>query len=109
MSEQNQYTEDNIRSLDWKEHIRMRPGMYIGKLGDGSSPAVLHECFGVIGRMFTEWLMWGNNVRVGMVASAKYSTVVRNVRSFLLGSRVWMFFGMKKRNTWMGNYLQLQE
>ena len=37
MSEQNQYTEDNIRSLDWKEHIRMRPGMYIGKLGDGSS------------------------------------------------------------------------
>jgi topoisomerase-4 subunit B len=38
MPENNQYTEDNIRSLDWKEHIRMRPGMYIGKLGDGSSP-----------------------------------------------------------------------
>ncbi|PRZ27847.1 DNA topoisomerase IV subunit B [Flavobacterium granuli] len=38
MSDQNKYTEDNIRSLDWKEHIRMRPGMYIGKLGDGSSP-----------------------------------------------------------------------
>ena len=38
MSEKIQYTEDNIRSLDWKEHIRMRPGMYIGKLGDGSSP-----------------------------------------------------------------------
>ena len=32
-----QYTEENIRSLDWKEHIRVRPGMYIGKLGDGSS------------------------------------------------------------------------
>ncbi|MFK7934724.1 MAG: DNA topoisomerase IV subunit B [Saprospiraceae bacterium] len=32
------YNEDNIRSLDWKEHIRMRPGMYIGKLGDGSAP-----------------------------------------------------------------------
>ena len=31
------YNEDNIKSLDWKEHIRMRPGMYIGKLGDGSS------------------------------------------------------------------------
>lgn len=31
------YTEDNIRSLDWKEHIRIRPGMYIGKLGDGSA------------------------------------------------------------------------
>jgi topoisomerase-4 subunit B len=38
MSDQSKYTEDNIRSLDWKEHIRMRPGMYIGKLGDGSSP-----------------------------------------------------------------------
>jgi len=38
MSEVTNYTEDNIRSLDWKEHIRMRPGMYIGKLGDGSSP-----------------------------------------------------------------------
>ena len=37
MSQQVKYTEDNIRSLDWKEHIRMRPGMYIGKLGDGSS------------------------------------------------------------------------
>jgi topoisomerase-4 subunit B len=32
-----QYTEDNIRSLDWKEHIRLRPGMYIGKLGDGAA------------------------------------------------------------------------
>ncbi len=34
---ENNYTEDNIRSLDWKEHIRLRPGMYIGKLGDGAS------------------------------------------------------------------------
>jgi len=32
-----EYTEADIKSLDWKEHIRMRPGMYIGKLGDGSS------------------------------------------------------------------------
>jgi len=31
------YTEDNIRSLEWREHIRLRPGMYIGKLGDGAS------------------------------------------------------------------------
>ena len=37
MSQQTKYTEENIRSLDWKEHIRMRPGMYIGKLGDGSA------------------------------------------------------------------------
>ncbi|MCG2613645.1 type IIA DNA topoisomerase subunit B [Terrimonas sp. NA20] len=33
-----EYTEDSIKSLDWKEHIRLRPGMYIGKLGDGSAP-----------------------------------------------------------------------
>ncbi|MBT8254222.1 MAG: type IIA DNA topoisomerase subunit B [Flavobacteriaceae bacterium] len=38
MAQKSNYTEENIRSLDWKEHIRMRPGMYIGKLGDGSSP-----------------------------------------------------------------------
>lgn len=38
MARTSNYTEENIRSLDWKEHIRMRPGMYIGKLGDGSSP-----------------------------------------------------------------------
>jgi topoisomerase-4 subunit B len=37
MAQETKYTEDNIKSLDWKEHIRMRPGMYIGKLGDGSS------------------------------------------------------------------------
>src|SRR5512137_2725768 len=32
------YNEDSIRTLEWKEHIRLRPGMYIGKLGDGASP-----------------------------------------------------------------------
>jgi topoisomerase IV subunit B len=37
VSEQVIYTEDSIRSLDWREHIRLRPGMYIGKLGDGSA------------------------------------------------------------------------
>ena len=37
MGQKIKYTEENIRSLDWKEHIRMRPGMYIGKIGDGSS------------------------------------------------------------------------
>ncbi|MBS4058894.1 MAG: type IIA DNA topoisomerase subunit B, partial [Bacteroidetes bacterium] len=31
------YTDDSVRTLDWKEHIRLRPGMYIGKLGDGTS------------------------------------------------------------------------
>jgi topoisomerase-4 subunit B len=33
-----EYNEESIRSLDWKEHIRLRPGMYIGKLGDGAAP-----------------------------------------------------------------------
>ncbi len=37
MAEEVIYSEDNIRSLDWKEHIRLRPGMYIGKLGDGAA------------------------------------------------------------------------
>jgi len=37
MAEIGNYTEESIRSLDWKEHIRLRPGMYIGKLGDGSA------------------------------------------------------------------------
>ncbi len=37
MSKETSYTEDDIRSLDWQEHIRTRPGMYIGKLGDGSA------------------------------------------------------------------------
>jgi len=37
MAEEVQYSEDSIKTLDWKEHIRRRPGMYIGKLGDGSS------------------------------------------------------------------------
>ena len=31
-----EYTENDIKTLDWKEHIRLRPGMYIGKLGDGT-------------------------------------------------------------------------
>ena len=37
MSQNDTYNEDSIKTLDWKEHIRLRPGMYIGKLGDGSS------------------------------------------------------------------------
>ena len=38
MQQNAQYTEENIKTLEWQEHIRIRPGMYIGKLGDGSSP-----------------------------------------------------------------------
>jgi topoisomerase-4 subunit B len=61
MSEQNQYTEDNIRSLDWKEHIRMRPGMYIGKLGDGSSADdgiyILVKEFSITVSMNLQWAL----------------------------------------------------
>ena len=38
MSPAVEYTEANVRTLDWIEHMRLRPGMYIGKLGDGSTP-----------------------------------------------------------------------
>ena len=38
------YSEDDIRTLDWKEHIRRRPGMYIGKLGDGSTLTTVYMC-----------------------------------------------------------------
>ena len=38
MANTSNYTEENIKSLDWREHIRLRPGMYIGKRGDGSAP-----------------------------------------------------------------------
>jgi topoisomerase-4 subunit B len=40
-----QYTEENILTLDWKEHIRLRPGMYVGKLGDGSTRMMVSMSF----------------------------------------------------------------
>ncbi|MCF8299203.1 MAG: type IIA DNA topoisomerase subunit B [Saprospiraceae bacterium] len=61
------YTEDSIKSLDWKEHIRMRPGMYIGKLGDGASKddgiyVLIKE---VIDNSVDEYIMgFGNNIEV---------------------------------------------
>jgi len=73
-----QYTEQDIQSLDWKEHIRMRPGMYIGKLGDGSSAddgiyVLLKE---VMDNSIDEHLMGvGNTVEV---AIRKGSVVVRD-------------------------------
>ena len=66
---ENQYTEDSIRSLDWKEHIRLRPGMYIGKLGDGSSHddgiyILLKE---VVDNCIDEYVMgYGKNIEVSV-------------------------------------------
>jgi topoisomerase-4 subunit B len=63
------YSEDNIRSLDWKEHIRLRPGMYIGKLGDGTAYddgiyILLKE---VIDNSIDEYVMgYGKNVDVSI-------------------------------------------
>ena len=63
------YTEANIKSLDWKEHIRMRPGMYIGKLGDGSSAddgiyILIKE---VIDNSIDEYVMgYGNVIEIEM-------------------------------------------
>ena len=66
---ENQYTEDSIRSLDWKEHIRMRPGMYIGKLGDGTAHddgiyILLKE---VVDNCIDEYVMgYGKNIEVSV-------------------------------------------
>ena len=74
---ENQYTEDSIRSLDWKEHIRLRPGMYIGKLGDGSSHddgiyILLKE---VVDNCIDEYVMgYGKNIEVS-VRGKKVTTV----------------------------------
>ncbi|QZE13472.1 type IIA DNA topoisomerase subunit B [Halosquirtibacter laminarini] len=61
------YSEESIRTLDWKEHIRKRPGMYIGKLGDGSSPddgiyVLLKE---VMDNSIDEFMMgFGNKIEI---------------------------------------------
>ena len=74
-----EYNEDSIRSLDWKDHIRLRPGMYIGKMGNGSSPddgvyILLKE---VIDNSIDEYVM-GNGKTIEV--SVKNNTV--SVRDF---------------------------
>ena len=67
------YTEDNIRSLDWKEHIRMRPGMYIGKLGDGSAAddGIYILVKEVIDNSIDEYVMGhGKNIEIGIEEGA---------------------------------------
>ncbi len=89
MAKETQYTEDNIRSLDWKEHIRMRPGMYIGKLGDGSSPddgiyILLKE---VLDNSIDEFVM-GAGKTIEISIKDKYVTVRDYGRGIPLGKVV---------------------
>ncbi len=80
------YTEDSIKSLDWKDHIRLRPGMYIGKLGDGSSPddgiyILLKE---VIDNSIDEFVM-GNGKRIDVTIKEGTVTIRDFGRGIPLG------------------------
>lgn len=84
--ENNQYSEDSIRSLDWKEHIRLRPGMYIGKLGDGSSAddgiyVLVKE---IIDNSIDEFMM-GNGKKIEMKISDNKVTIRDYGRGIPLG------------------------
>ena len=83
------YTEDSIRSLDWKEHIRMRPGMYIGKLGDGASRddgiyVLLKE---VIDNAVDEFIM-GNGKTIEIILKDNKLTVRDYGRGIPLGKLI---------------------
>ena len=75
------YNEDSIRSLDWKEHIRLRPGMYIGKTGNGSSPddgvyVLLKE---VIDNSIDEFVM-GNGKTIEVSVKNNKVTVLKIIK-----------------------------
>jgi len=81
------YTEDDIRSLDWREHIRLRPGMYIGKQGDGSSRddgiyVLLKE---VIDNSIDEYVM-GNGRKIDIHVDEREASVRDYGRGIPLGS-----------------------
>ncbi len=71
-----EYSEDSIKTLDWKEHIRMRPGMYIGKLGDGSShdDGIYILIKEIIDNSIDEFMM-GNGKRIDIQISEKIVTI----------------------------------
>jgi len=82
-----QYSEESIKTLDWKEHIRLRPGMYIGKLGDGSSPddgiyILIKE---VIDNSIDEFRM-GNGKTIEMTITDESVTIRDYGRGIPLGS-----------------------
>ena len=72
------YTEDSIKSLDWREHIRLRPGMYIGKLGDGASQddgiyVLIKE---IIDNSIDEYVM-GNGKKIEVIIKEK-TVIIRD-------------------------------
>ena len=89
MPETSNYTEENIKSLDWREHIRLRPGMYIGKSGDGSSPddgiyVLLKE---VIDNCIDEFVM-GEGKVIDVIINDDYVSVRDYGRGIPLGKLV---------------------
>ncbi len=89
MQEASNYTEENIKSLDWREHIRLRPGMYIGKSGDGSSPddgiyVLLKE---VIDNCIDEFVM-GEGKIIDIIIDDDYVSVRDYGRGIPLGKLV---------------------
>lgn len=83
------YTEDSIRTLEWNEHIRLRPGMYIGKLGDGSQPddgiyVLLKE---VIDNSIDEYAM-GHGKSIEIKIDESYASVRDFGRGIPLGKLV---------------------
>lgn len=83
------YNEDSIRSLEWDEHIRLRPGMYIGKLGDGSSHddgiyVLIKE---IIDNSIDEFIM-GNGRTIDVIINDKMITVRDYGRGIPLGKVV---------------------
>ena len=84
-----EYNEESIKSLDWREHIRLRPGMYIGKLGDGSAPddgiyVMIKE---VIDNCIDEYTM-GHGKQVELSIEGKVVTVRDYGRGIPLGKVV---------------------
>lgn len=84
-----EYNEESIRSLDWKEHIRLRPGMYIGKLGDGSAPddGVYVLVKEVIDNCIDEYTM-GHGKQVELTIEGKNVTIRDYGRGIPLGKVV---------------------
>ena len=83
------YTEENIKTLSWSEHIRLRPGMYIGKLGDGSSAddgiyILLKE---VVDNSIDEYVM-GNGKNIDIAIKDNIVKVRDYGRGIPLGSTV---------------------